>query len=155
METAQTLIVAFVTLNIYNFGLLITQDYKTFKEMGVRYSFVEYLAISFRTLVWIIVLTLMQDVFNSFRYPSQVLSLIGLLLLMKFSMTLLETVFRMIFNAVTKERVNTADTQRDIEMAMNAVKRKQRIRDNSVIDSDNRLSELNNRELGDKNNEDY
>lgn len=155
METAQTLIVAFVTLNIYNFGLLITQDYKTFKEMGVRYSFVEYLAITFRTLVWIFVITLMQDVFNSFRYPSQVLLLIGLLLLMKFSMTLLETVFRMIFNAVTKERVNTADTQRDIEMAMNAVKRKQRIRDNSVIDSDNRLSELNNRELGDKNNEDY
>ena len=155
METAQTLIVAFVTLNIYNFGLLITQDYKTFKEMGVRYSFVEYLAITFRTLVWIFVITLMQDIFNSFRYPSQVLSLIGLLLLMKFSMTLLETVFRIIFNAVTKERVNTADTQRDIEMAMNAVKRKQRIRDNSVIDSDNRLSELNNRELGDKNNEDY
>lgn len=155
METAQTLIVAFVTLNIYNFGLLITQDYKTFKELGVRYSFVEYLAITFRTLVWIFVITLLQDVFNSFRYPSQVLSLIGLLLLMKFSMTLLETVFRMIFNAVTKERVNTADTQRDIEMAMNAVKRKQRIRDSGVIDSDNRLSELNNRELGDKNNEDY
>lgn len=155
METTQTLIVAFVTLNIYNFGLLITQDYKTFKEMGVRYSFVEYLAISFRTLVWIIAFTLMQDVFNSFRYPSQVLLLIGLLLLMKFVMTLIETVFRMIFNAITKERVNTADTQRDIEMAMNAVKRKQRIRDNSVIDSDNRLSELNNRELGDKNNEDY
>lgn len=155
METTQTLIVAFVTLNIYNFGLLITQDYKTFKEMGVRYSFVEYLAITFRTLVWIFVITLMQDVFNSFRYPSQVLSLIGLLLLMKFSMTLLETVFRMIFNAVTKERVNTADTQRDIEMAMNAVKRKQRIRENSAIDSNNTLSELNNRELGDKNNEDY
>lgn len=155
METTQTLIVAFVTLNIYNFGLLITQDYKTFKEMGVRYSFVEYLAISFRTLVWIVAFTLMQDVFNSFRYPSQVLLLIGLLLLMKFVMTLIETVFRMIFNAITKERVNTADTQRDIEMAMNAVKRKQRIRENSVIDSDNRLSELNNRELGDKNNEDY
>lgn len=155
METAQTLIVAFVTLNIYNFGLLITQDYKTFKEMGVRYSFVEYLAITFRTLVWIVVITLMQDVFNSFRYPSQVLSLIGLLLLMKFSMTILETLFRMVFNAVTKERVNTADTQRDIEMAMNAVKRKQRIRDNSVIDSDNRLSELGKRELGDKNDEDY
>ena len=155
METAQTLIVAFVTLNIYNFGLLITQDYKTFKEMGVRYSFVEYLAITFRTLVWIFVITLLQDVFNSFRYPRQVIYLIGLLLLMRFSLTLLETVFRMVFNAVTKERVNTADTQRDIEMAMNAVKRKQRIRDNSLIDSDNRLSELNNRELGDKNNEDY
>ncbi|AXY81257.1 hypothetical protein AVP_141 [Aerococcus phage vB_AviM_AVP] len=155
METAQTLIVAFVTLNIYNFGLLITQDYKTFKEMGVRYSFVEYLAITFRTLVWIVAITLMQDVFNSFKYPSQVLSLIGLLLLMKFTMTLLETLFRMIFNAITKERMNTADTQRDIEMAMNAVKRKQRIRDNSVIDSDNRLSELNKRELGDKNDEDY
>lgn len=155
METAQTLIVAFVTLNIYNFGLLITQDYKTFKEMGVRYSFVEYLAITFRTLVWIVVITLMQDVFNSFKYPGQVVYLIGLLLLMKFSMTLLETVFRMVFNAVTKERINTADTQRDIEMAMNAVKRKQRIRDNSVIDSNNTLSELNNRELGDKNNEDY
>ena len=155
METTQTLIVAFVTLNIYNFGLLITQDYKTFKEMGVRYSFVEYLAISFRTLVWIIAFTLMQDVFNSFRYPSQVLLLIGLLLLMKFVMTLIETVFRMVFKAITKEHVNTADTQRDIEMAMNAVKRKQRIRENSVIDSDNRLSELNKRELGDKNNEDY
>lgn len=155
METTQTLIVAFVTLNIYNFGLLITQDYKTFKEMGVRYSFVEYLAITFRTLVWIVMFTLMQDIFNSFRYPSQVLYLTGLLLLMKFTMTVLETVFRMIFNAITKEKVNTADTQRDIEMAMNAVKRKQRIRDSSVIDSDNRLSELNNRELGDKNNEDY
>lgn len=155
METAQTLIVAFVTLNIYNFGLLITQDYKTFKEMGVRYSFVEYLAITFRTLVWIFVITLLQDVFNSFRYPRQVIYLIGLLLLMRFSLTLLETVFRMIFNAVTKEHVNTADTQRDIEMAMNAVKRKQRIRDSSLVDSDNRLSELNNRELGDKNNEDY
>lgn len=155
METAQTLIVAFVTLNIYNFGLLITQDYKTFKKMGVRYSFVEYLAITFRTLVWIALITVMQDVFNSFKYPSQVLSLIGLLLLMKFTMTVLETLFRMIFNAVTKERMNTADTQRDIEMAMNAVKRKQRIRDNSVIDSDNRLSELNKRELGDKNDEDY
>lgn len=156
METTQTLIVAFVTLNIYNFGLLITQDYKTFKEMGVRYSFVEYLAISFRTLVWIIAFTLMQDIFNSFIYPGQVIYLIGLLLLMKFVMTLIETVFRMVFNAVTKERVNTADTQRDIEMAMNAVKRKQRIRENNnVIDSDNRLSELNNRELGDKKYEDY
>jgi len=155
METAQTLIVAFVTLNIYNFGLLITQDYKTFKKMGVRYSFVEYLAITFRTLAWIVVITLMQDVFNSFRYPSQVLYLIGLLLIMQFSMTILETLFRVIFNAVTKENVNTADTQRDIEMAMNAVKRKQRIRDNGVIDSDNRPSELNNRELGDNKNEDY
>lgn len=155
METAQTLIVAFVTLNIYNFGLLITQDYKTFKEMGVRYSFVEYLAITFRTLVWIFVITLLQDVFNSFIYPRQVIYLIGLLLLMKFSMTLLETVFRMVFKAITKEHVNTVDTQRDIEMAMNAVKRKQRIRDNNVIDSGNRLSELNKRELGDKNNEDY
>lgn len=155
METTQTLIVAFVTLNIYNFGLLITQDYKTFKEMGVRYSFVEYLAISFRTLVWIIAFTLMQDIFNSFIYPRQVIYLIGLLLLMKFVMTLIETVFRMVFKAITKEHVNTADTQRDIEMAMNAVKRKQRIRDSNVIDSGNRLSELNNRELGDKNNEDY
>lgn len=155
METAQTLIVAFVTLNIYNFCLLIMQDYKTFKKMGVRYSFVEYLAITFRTLAWITVITLMQDIFNSFRYPSQVLYLIGLLLVMQFSMTLLETLFRMVFNAVTKGRVNTADTQRDIEMAMNAVKRKQRIRDNSVINSDNQLSELNNKELGDKNNEDY
>ena len=155
METTQTLIVAFVTLNIYNFGLLITQDYKTFKEMGVRYSFVEYLAISFRTLVWIIAFTLMQDIFNSFIYPRQVIYLIGLLLLMKFVMTLIETVFRMVFKAITREHVNTADTQRDIEMAMNAVKRKQRIRDKNVIDSDNRLSELNNRELGDKDNEDY
>lgn len=139
METAQTLIVAFVTLNIYNFGLLITQDYKTFKKMGVRYSFVEYLAITFRTLAWITVITLMQDVFNSFIYPSQVLYLIGLLLIMQFSMTILETLFRMIFNAVTKNRANTADTQKDIEVAMNAVKRKQRIRDNSVVDSDNQL----------------
>ena len=155
MDTAQTLIVAFVTLNIYNFGLLITQDYKTFKEMGVRYSFVEYLAITFRTVVWIFAFTLMQDIFNSFIYPRQVIYLIGLLLLMKFAMTLIETVFRMVFKAITKEHVNTADTQRDIEMAMNAVKRKQRIRDSSVIDSSNRLSELNKRELGDKNNEDY
>lgn len=155
METAQTLVVAFVTLNIYNFGLLITQDYKTFKKMGVRYSFVEYLAITFRTLAWITVITLMQDVFNSFVYPSQVPYLIGLLLVMQFSMTILETLFRMIFNAVTKERVNTADTQRDIEVAMNDVKRKQRIRDNSLVDSDDNLSELNNRELGDKNDEDY
>ena len=155
METTQTLIVAFVTLNIYNFGLLITQDYKTFKEMGVRYSFVEYLAISFRTLIWITAFTLMQDIFNSFIYPRQVIYLIGLLLLMKFVMTLIETVFRMVFKAITKEHVNTADTQRDIEMAMNAVKRKQRIRDNNVIDSSNRLSELSKRELGDKNNEDY
>lgn len=155
METTQTLIVAFVTLNIYNFGLLITQDYKTFKEMGVRYSFVEYLAITFRTVVWIFAFTLMQDIFNSFIYPRQVIYLIGLLLLMKFAMTLIETVFRMVFKAITKEHVNTADTQRDIEMAMNAVKRKQRIRDSSVIDSSNRLSELNKRELGDKNNEDY
>ena len=153
METTQTLIVAFVTLNIYNFGLLITQDYKTFKEMGVRYSFVEYLAISFRTLVWITAFTLMQDIFNSFIYPRQVIYLIGLLLLMKFVMTLIETVFRMVFKAITKEHVNTADTQRDIEMAMNSVKRKQRIRDNNVIDSSNRLSELSKRELGDKNNE--
>ena len=155
METAQTLIVTFVTLNIYNFGLLIIQDYKTFKEMGVRYSFVEYLAITFRTLVWIFMFTLMQDIFNSFKYPRQILYLIGLLLLMKFVMTILETIFRMVFNAVTKEKMNTEDTQRDIEMAMNAVKRKQRIRENSVIDSDNRLSELNNRELGDNNHEDY
>lgn len=154
METTQTLIVSFVTLNIYNFGLLITQDYKTFKEMGVRYSFVEYLAITFRTVVWIIAFILMQDIFNSFRYPSQVLYLTGTLLLMKFAITLIETLFRMIFNAITKEKVNTADTQRDIEMAMNDVKRKQRIRDKSVIDSSNRLSELNNRELGDKNDED-
>lgn len=155
METTQTLIVAFVTLNIYNFGLLIAQDYKTFKEMGVRYSFVEYLAITFRTVVWIIAFTLMHDVFNSYEYPRQGINLVCLLLLMKFAMTLLETVFRMVFNALTQEHVNTADTQRDIEMAMNAVKRKQRIRDKSVIDSDNPLSELNNRELGDKNNEDY
>ena len=155
METTQTLIVAFVTLNIYNFGLLITQDYKTFKEMGVRYSFVEYLAITFRTVVWIIAFTLMQDIFNSFIYPRQVIYLIGLLLLMKFVMTLIETVFRMVFKAITREHVNTADTQRDIEMAMNAVKRKQRIRDKNVIDSSNRLSEFNKRELGDKNNEDY
>lgn len=155
METTQTLIVAFVTLNIYNFGLLITQDYKTFKEMGVRYSFVEYLAISFRTLIWIVAFTLMQDIFNSFEYPRQGIYLTGLLLLMKFAMTLIETLFRMAFKAITKEHVNTADTQRDIEMAMNAVKRKQRIRDKNVIDSSNRLSELNNRELGDKDNEDY
>lgn len=155
METTQTLIVAFVTLNIYNFGLLIAQDYKTFKEMGVRYSFVEYLAISFRTLVWIFALTLMKDIFNSYEYPRQGINLIGLLLLMKFAMTLIETVFRMVFKAITKEHVNTADTQRDIEMAMNAVKRKQRIRDKNVIDSSNRLSELSKRELGDKNNEDY
>lgn len=155
MDTTQTLIIAFVTLNIYNFGLLITQDYKTFKKMGVRYSFVEYLAISFRTLVWIIVLTLMKDIFNSYEYPRQGVNLIGLLILMRFSLTLLETIFRMVFKAITKEHVNTADTQRDIEMAMNAVKRKQRIRDSSVVDSSNRLSEFNKRELGDKNNEDY
>lgn len=154
METTQTLIVAFVTLNIYNFGLLIAQDYKTFKEMGVRYSFVEYLAITFRTLVWIVAFTLMQDIFNSFEYPRQGIYLTGLLLLMKFAMTLIETVFRMIFNAITKEKVNTADTKKDIEMAMNAVKRKQRIRENSVIDSSNRLSEFNKRELGDKKYED-
>lgn len=155
MDTTQTLIVAFVTLNIYNFGLLITQDYKTFKEMGVRYSFVEYLAITFRTVVWIFAFILMKDILNSYEYPRQGINLVGLLLLMKFAITLIETVFRLIFKAITQEHVNTADTQRDIEMAMNAVKRKQRIRDNNVIDSDNRLSELNKRELGDKNNEDY
>lgn len=73
---------------------------------------------------------------------------------MKFVMTLIETLFRMVFKAITQEHVNTADTQRDIEMAMNAVKRKQRIRDKSVIDSSNRLSEFNKRELGDKKYED-
>lgn len=154
MDTTQTLIVAFVTLNIYNFGLLIAQDYKTFKEMGVRYSFVEYLAITFRTVVWIFAFTLMQDIFNSFEYPRQGIYLTGLLLLMKFAMTLIETLFRMVFKAITQEHMNTADTQRDIEMAMNAVKRKQRIRDKSVIDSSNRLSEFNKRELGDKKYED-
>lgn len=154
MDTTQTLIVAFVTLNIYNFGLLIAQDYKTFKEMGVRYSFVEYLAITFRTVVWIIAFILMRDIFNSFEYPRQGIYLTGLLLLMKFAMTLVETLFRMVFKAITQEHVNTADTQRDIEMAMNAVKRKQRIRDKSVIDSSNQLSEFNKRELGDKKYED-
>ena len=155
METAQTLIVAFVALNIYNFGLLIIEDFKTFKKTGVRYSFVEYLAITFRTVVWIIAFTLMQDILNSYHYPRQGINLIGILLLMKLVMTLLETLFRMIFNAITKERANTADTQRDIEIAMDAVKRKQRIRDKSVINSDNQLSEFNERELGDKKYEDY
>ena len=154
METAQTLIVVFVAINIYNFGLLIVQDFKTFKEMGVRYSFVEYLAITLRTVVWIVAFTLMQDILNSFHYPNQGLNLIGLLLLMKLIMTLVETLFRMAFKAITKERANTADTKRDIEIAMDAVKRKQHIRDKSVIDSNNRLSELNNRELGEKKYED-
>lgn len=154
METAQTLIVAFVALNIYNFGLLIIQDFKTFKKMGVRLSFVEYLAITFRTLVWIVAFTLMEDILNSYHYPRQGINLIGILLLMKLVMTLLETLFRMIFNAITKERANTADTQRDIEIAMDAVKRKQRIRDKSVIDLNNQLSEFNKRELGDKKYED-
>ena len=154
METAQTLIVVFVAINIYNFGLLIVQDYKTFKKMGVRLSFVEYLAITFRTLVWIVAFILMEDILNSFHYPNQGLNLIGLLLLMKLVMTLVETLFRMIFNAITKERANTADTQRDIEIAMDAVKRKQRIRDKSVTDLHNQLSEFNKRELGDKKYED-
>ena len=154
METAQTLIVVFVAINIYNFGLLIIQDFKTFKKMGVRLSFVEYLAITFRTLVWIVAFTLMEDTLNSYHYPRQGINLIGILLLMKLVMTLLETLFRMIFNAITKERANTADTQRDIEIAMDAVKRKQRIRDKSVIDLNNQLSEFNKRELGDKKYED-
>lgn len=154
METTQTLIVAFVALNIYNFGLLIAQDFKTFKKMGVRYSFVEYLAITFRTVVWIFAFTLMQDTLNSFDYPNQGLNLIGLLLLMKLVMTLIETIFRMIFNAITKERANTADTQRDIEIAMDTVKRKQRIRDKSVADLNNQLSKFNEREVGDKKYED-
>lgn len=154
METTQTLIVAFVALNIYNFGLLIIEDFKTFKKMGVRYSFVEYLAITLRTIVWIVAFTLMQDMFNSFDYPRQGINLIGILLLMKLIMTLVETLFRMAFNAITKEKVNTADTQRDIEIAMNAVKRKQRIREKSVIDSSDRLSEFNKRELGDTKHED-
>lgn len=154
METAQTLIVVFVAINIYNFGLLIVQDFKTFKKMGVRYSFVEYLAITLRTVVWIVAFTLMEDIFNSYHYPRQGINLIGILLLMKLVMTLVETLFRMAFNAITKERANTADTQRDIEIAMDAVKRKQRIRDKSVIDSNNQLSEFNERELGDKKYED-
>ena len=154
METAQTLIVAFVALNIYNFGLLIIQDFKTFKKMRVRFSFVEYLAITFRTLVWIVAFTLMEDILNSYHYPRQGINLIGILLLMKLVMTLLETLFRMIFNAITKERANTVDTQRDIEIAMDAVKRKQRIRDKSVTDLHNQLSEFNKRELGDKKYED-
>lgn len=154
METTQTLIVAFVALNIYNFGLLIIQDFKTFKKMGVRYSFVEYLTITFRTVVWIVAFTLMQDTFNSFHYPNQGLNLIGLLLLMKLVMTLIETLFRMAFNAITKENVETEDTQRDIEIAMDAVKRKQRIRDKNVINSNNQLSKFNERELGDKKYED-
>lgn len=154
METTQTLIVAFVALNIYNLGLLIIQDFKTFKKMGVRYSFVEYLAITFRTVVWIVVFTLMQDIFNSFGYPRQGINLIGVLLLMKLVMTLIETLFRMAFNAITKERAKTADTQRDIEIAMDAVKRKQRLRDKKVINSNNYLSEFNEREVGDTKHED-
>ena len=154
METTQTLIVAFVALNIYNFGLLIIEDFKTFKKMGVRYSFVEYLAITLRTIVWIFAFTLMQDILNSYHYPSQGINLIGVLLLMKLVMTLIETLFRMVFNAITKERANTADTQRDIEIAMDAVKRKQRMRDKSVTDLNNQLAEFNRREPGDTKHED-
>lgn len=154
METTQTLIVAFVALNIYNFGLLIIEDFKTFKKMGVRYSFVEYLAITFRTVVWIIAFILMEDIFNSYHYPRQGINLIGILLLMKLVMTLIETLFRMAFNAITKERTKTEDTQRDIEMAMDAVKRKQRLRDKNVINSNNHLSEFNEREVGDTKHED-
>lgn len=154
METTHTLIVAFVALNIYNFGLLIVEDFKTFKKMGVRYSFVEYLAITLRTIVWIFAFTLMQDILNSYHYPRQGINLIGILLLMKLVMTLIETLFRMVFNAITKERANTADTRRDIEIAMDAVKRKQRTRDKGVTDLNNPLAEFNRREPGDTKHED-
>lgn len=154
METTQTLIVAFVALNIYNLGLLIIEDFKTFKKMGVRYSFVEYLAITLRTVVWIFAFILMQDILNSYHYPRQGINLIGILLLMKLVMTLIETLFRMVFNAITKERANTADTRRDIEIAMDAVKRKQRTRDKSVTALNNSLAEFNRREPGDTKHED-